>query len=371
MIINRHNYEEFFLLYVDNELTPEQRAEVETFVQQNGDLTDELEMLKQSVLSDEKIEFEWRESLYHQEQGINTDNYEEYFLLAVDNELDDEETEEVEKFILKHPQLQNEFVLLKQAKLQTGEIVFEGKHRLYRKERKAVIPPWMRVAAAAAVFGLIAITWIFSSNQTMPSTDAPVVHSVKPAVVPPKKAVREATSPTPSASKEAVTGLNEKPGVKQITVKTPPKNTSRERRKIENYVAESTVGKNNLPVEELTIRSKVEQAGLQKVNQPEELMVLNKNNKKLLPSATESKNEAVLVKKQRYEWDETLVRGAAYREIDNEQDDEERTFYIGSARINKSKLKGLFKKVVGLFDKKTQDESDKTLNIAAFQIKSK
>ncbi len=47
MIINRHNYEEFFLLYIDNELDGGQQTAVEKFVEQNPDLGKELEMLKQ------------------------------------------------------------------------------------------------------------------------------------------------------------------------------------------------------------------------------------------------------------------------------------------------------------------------------------
>ena len=37
-MINRHNYEEFFLLYVDGELETAQRATVEKFIEQNPDL---------------------------------------------------------------------------------------------------------------------------------------------------------------------------------------------------------------------------------------------------------------------------------------------------------------------------------------------
>ena len=48
-MINRNNYEEFFLMYVDKELQANQRAEVELFEQQNPDLQQEFETLKQSV----------------------------------------------------------------------------------------------------------------------------------------------------------------------------------------------------------------------------------------------------------------------------------------------------------------------------------
>ncbi len=58
MNINRNNYEEYFLLYADKELSPEQKNMVERFIQQNSDLEEEFIMLQQSVLKpDETIEY--------------------------------------------------------------------------------------------------------------------------------------------------------------------------------------------------------------------------------------------------------------------------------------------------------------------------
>jgi hypothetical protein len=76
--INRHNYEEFFLLYVDNELQQAERAEVEDFVRQNADLGSELEMLKQATLEQEDFSFDQKELLYKKEDGISLTNYEEF-----------------------------------------------------------------------------------------------------------------------------------------------------------------------------------------------------------------------------------------------------------------------------------------------------
>ena len=51
MNINRHNYEEYFILYMDNELGSEDRRQVEAFVQQNPDLKEELDNLLQYKLA--------------------------------------------------------------------------------------------------------------------------------------------------------------------------------------------------------------------------------------------------------------------------------------------------------------------------------
>ena len=55
--INRNNYEEFFLLYADNELDAETKLAVENFVQQNTDLAVELEMLLKTKSAPEEMSF--------------------------------------------------------------------------------------------------------------------------------------------------------------------------------------------------------------------------------------------------------------------------------------------------------------------------
>src|SRR5882762_4310883 len=109
MIINRNNYEEFFLLYVDNELSAADRMAVESFVRENPDLEKELDMLKQSTLKpDSSISFEHKELLMSGTGGnsfINNTNYEEFFLLYTDGELNEENKKAVEEFASHHAHL--------------------------------------------------------------------------------------------------------------------------------------------------------------------------------------------------------------------------------------------------------------------------
>jgi len=68
MKINATNYEEYFLLYIDNELSAEQQTAVESFIEENPGYKKEFSLLQQSVLALENIEFEDKVLLYRLEE---------------------------------------------------------------------------------------------------------------------------------------------------------------------------------------------------------------------------------------------------------------------------------------------------------------
>ncbi len=64
MNINRHNYEEYFILYMDNELSSDDRRKVELFVKENPDLQEELDLLMQTqLIPDNSFVFDGKEQL--------------------------------------------------------------------------------------------------------------------------------------------------------------------------------------------------------------------------------------------------------------------------------------------------------------------
>jgi hypothetical protein len=64
MKINNQNYESYFLLYVDNELSTAEQKELELFIQENPAYAKELNSIKLAVLEAEEIIFEDKVTLY-------------------------------------------------------------------------------------------------------------------------------------------------------------------------------------------------------------------------------------------------------------------------------------------------------------------
>jgi hypothetical protein len=157
MNINRHNYESFFLLYIDNELSVKERTVLELFVQENTDLQKELDMLKQSIVPADKIIFNGKNNLL-KPQMVSAET-EEQLLLYIDNELDKTEVKDMELLLATDESVAKELQLLYRTKISPdGNIVFADKQSLYRKEPNRVIPiVWWKLAVAAAFIGFC--TW--------------------------------------------------------------------------------------------------------------------------------------------------------------------------------------------------------------------
>ncbi len=153
MNINRHNYEEYFLLYVDNELPAAEKNMVEAFIAQNPDLEEELLMLQQSIIQPDGVVFPDKKSLV---KLLPADaGTEEKLLLLADNELPENEKQQFLTAIKNDKNLSAAWQLLQQTKLSPADsIVFEEKELLYRKEKNRVVAvKWWQLAAAALLIG--------------------------------------------------------------------------------------------------------------------------------------------------------------------------------------------------------------------------
>jgi hypothetical protein len=182
MRIDRHNYEEYFLLYIDNELTVEQMKQVELFVTENPDLEEEFVMLQQSrLVPDNRIVFEEKHLLMKEENDsfINLNNYEEWLVAYVDNEVNEEQGDAIEKFAATHPQVQQELALFRQTKLQSEKIFFADKEVLYKRERATIVSmQWWRISVAAMLVLAAGIGLFSIFNKKHPTGNGTIAKEV-------------------------------------------------------------------------------------------------------------------------------------------------------------------------------------------------
>ncbi len=161
MNINRNNYENYFLLYIDNELCQADKKAVDEFLQQHTDLQQELLMLQQTVLNPEDISFGLKKNLLKPEPA-----YQEKLLLLLDGELSAVDAAALNSEIQASQNLRQEWELLQQTKLQPQEeVIFEHKEMLLRREPARVIPVFGLRAAAAVFIGLSLVGTVLMFNN--------------------------------------------------------------------------------------------------------------------------------------------------------------------------------------------------------------
>jgi len=259
MIIDRHNYEECFVLYWDNELTSSQKQAVENFVKENPDLEEEFKILGQTRFTpDNNIQLQEKEFLTN-DSFINITNYEEQLLNYIDDEITTEQRKEVERFAGQYSAVKQELTLLQKTKLQPeAEVVFPDKSILYRREEKVRVigMTWFRVAVAAAII-LLAGFAIFRLVNTSKNGDTPPVASVEKSNDQSSEKADSLSNPGNSIPTESLVKGNEKSPKEQTIDKNNNKSPVDKNDDQKPLIAQRE-NKNKLPEERKNINLQVE-----------------------------------------------------------------------------------------------------------------
>lgn len=362
IVINRHNYETYFLLLVDGELSNEEQVAVDRFVAENPDLAEELSLLKCTQLQpEETIVFKDKEALLKKEgQDISLNNYVEWFLLYTDKELSEEQRRQVEVFVLQHPALQHDFEWLQQTRLPEEKWVFANKELLYRRSsgsRPVVYMRWMRYAAAAAVIGIMATVWMLAPTNTL--KEPLQLEGSTPEMVGNSGNTTDQTQNSSMQPKANSVAAEDLPNVKVIEGNQLSNQGSNS--KSNGQLTASGIVNNN-PVIEMVETVPVQNprdvnlasspvvpkqnVSLASVNTERVMPVMAAVEKPLLSEMPEEKADAVP--------EESKPVYTALEDVD-----EDKSLYIGALEINKDRLRGLFRKAGSIFRSKSkQNEED-------------
>jgi hypothetical protein len=374
MNITRHNYEEFFLLYVDNELGSEDRRMVEEFVQLHPDLKEELELLSQFKLTpDKEIVFDNKEELLQitNKTPSNVNPYEESLLSYIDNELTVQQRIEIEQFVNANPAAKKELEFLKQTKLYPETIVFTNKESLYRKEEKVRSLPvrWWRAAAAILILALGLTTVLILNNKSrvveqvvknpgkekiLPS-DIKTGQPLKEAIAGTNPAVVTDNNNVPNSTKEKQTilpGYKPKNSAVVIVKEIKTNKTNNDElpvNKEEKVMADANKTlSNNLPAPANNPNVNVDYAAITNVTTTSE-----KTDLKNIPAATNQPAPP------------SNIRTASFTNTDEE-------LVLNNGK--KNKLRGLFRKAARTVEKRTDidpTDNDNRLLVGGFAIRLK
>lgn len=367
-MITRENYEEYFLLYVDNELSAAARSTVEQFAAANADLREELDSLLQCRVDPNQHEvFHDKEVLLQQD-----------LLSYIDGELDDQGRRAVEEFVAIYP---SKAVELQQLSMTVSEpdlsIVHPDKESLYRHERrKVVLLPWMQAGIAAAVLGLVALLLFVGRHRDIkpnlastggPANSAPPVKNIPPAVTPAKPAPLYSTG-NDDQGRETVVVKNDQPKPKEQHATITPARVEQEAvAQIRQPDIDRTSASTSTTATSATTAkaSTIVTPPVTSVTRPSEPVVVAAvhpdaaENPLIKPSTTVA---VVNIPKEQ----SSFATQALLAEAQGDETKED----VAAAPAGKSKLRGLFRRVSRTFGKTAErdDDGQKEVLISAFQV---
>ncbi len=372
MNIERHNYEEFFLLYADNELCAADRKAVEMFVAENPDLKKELQLILQTISGTDAVVFNNKELLM---KPVITP-LQEQLLLFIDNEQAAADTKKIQQLINTDAAAAKEFAALQQTKLQADtNIIYTNKKELYRnKEGRVIRIAWWRAAAAAVLLGFG--TW-------------GVLTLIKPA------AVTEGTVATgpaikPVQQKNDAANVTADADNKQNTVATTDANTvSANTNTTSNTITVSTTKKslpaNNTvtPKNKSAITNDDDKLVKKEDNNLPKPLYNNFNNdnrnetvsNNVTPKEAAIKNansgSAALIASTTKP-NTTTVNGyainASYNPDEAEEANNNKVLYMNEENVKRSKLGGFIRKVKRVVERTANIKTDNSIKVAGFDI---
>ena len=166
MEINQHNYEHYFLMYIDNELSADEKAAVNDFIMQYPNYANKLETLQQLKISPDTLIYENKFSLY------KLSEQDQQCITYLENEMTNEEKASFENKLFANTSLQSHVKQWQGAFLTTPtniEIAPNFKNSLFKKSAQIkplwATVPFKRLASVAAILVVVIGFRLFNAEN--------------------------------------------------------------------------------------------------------------------------------------------------------------------------------------------------------------
>lgn len=390
MIVNIHNYETYFLLYIDNELSAPEKAAVELFIQQNPSFQNELALLQNAKLdinenvigenTEEKIIFEDKLSLYQISESDTA------CLLYLEHEMLASEVAQFEEKLAKDPTLQislanwektmispDDYQQTQNAKDKNETLDPIFKNSLYKKEAKVIsikaksLGEWnapYRIASVAALLMLWwGYQWLHTSSIMNKNGANPNVFVAKPVEK------NSSTLPNSIAKNNAPANNNSQAFLNNSSIISKSSSISSvDKSYTSTLTAQNVLANNDNSIPEKIIENQSVTFGNNINELSRELKNELKNDLKNdlrneFTTSNESINSATFESSTRANFKSETTEvlkmiPVSYKEVDMNQEEEERTLYIGNLELDGAKFREVSRKLTAIF-KRNKSEKEK------------
>lgn len=166
--INIQNYEEFFIDYLDGNLSDDELMALEDFLLQHPRLREELEGMENAFIKPEEINYNEKENLKQIDLSlpVSNENFDFFCIADAEGDLNEEQKSAFADYLNNHPAKNKDYIAFVNARLdKTEKIEYPGKEGL----KKSVFIIYRReiitAAAIAAGIALLLSVYTFFINE--------------------------------------------------------------------------------------------------------------------------------------------------------------------------------------------------------------
>lgn len=168
-MITRKNYELYFIDYLEGNLSEEEIAMVDIFLEENVDLKEELtEFSSASTLEPvETIKMDF--SHLKKESLIDEQNEDEFFIGKIEGDLNEEQLKALSLYLVNNSEKKAVLTSFEKTKITPEVIMFPNKQSL-KQHRKIGFYYYLTTAVAASILALLYFNISFDGGITVPLT---------------------------------------------------------------------------------------------------------------------------------------------------------------------------------------------------------